>query len=350
MLDSEAGRASAGVALGRVLAEQGTTTLVRGACGGPCSIAFAGGRTRLLGFGGRLTFQRPTTAASAATGAGDLMRATADFLATRGIRQDFVQDALARDERQPWLPPPLTLFEAGVISGIIIHGETLDRQAYPAAAVQAIVDDTGALPPFQALKALDPAAFDASQLRLRQLLMREGTGDPDADAYRHAVRTELHDAALRALPLTSDAAAARYLKADLDQLRVLRNSAPEVCRALLYPQFGVAAGDLSAFLTEDTERAYRDALQAVLVDAQSGDKRPPRDPQSAADRQQVLSAVLGRYPPVFSSGISRPEEFRALDALSVCAFHISLREDILALPPPRDGATLRRMTAEVLGH
>lgn len=345
-LDSRDGRASAGVALGRALAEGGVTTLVRGVCDSPCSTAFTGGARRLLAHGGRLGFHQPSAARGGLEG---VTAASAAFMAGRGVRADFIDAAFHRDHAEPWTPPPRALFEAGVIHGVLIGEQVVDATAYPAAAVQALLDDAAALPSFQAFRTLDAAAFDASQARLRAVLSADGSGDPDSPLYRHALRRELHDAALRYLPVTSDAAALGYLKADLDRLRVLRSSDPEVCRALIYPQFSQAA-DPSAALTEETQKTYDEALNAVLADALAGERRAPRDAQSAADRQQVLAAVLGRFPPVFAAGLSHPEEFRALEPLPVCAFHVALREELLTLPPPRSGAALRRMAPEILGH
>jgi hypothetical protein len=347
VLDSDSGRASAGVALGSWLAEGRYTTVVRGRCVGPCSVAFAGGSTRLLAYGGTLAFYPPVPG-QAGVGPNEIAATTARFLAARGIREDFVKKALGVEGRESWVPPPRELFDGGVISGAIVDGRVVDAQAYPAAAVQSILDGVAAEAPFKALKALDAAAFDASQARLRKLLTGVGSGDPHSAGLRHALRGELHDAALRYLPVTSDTAAARYLKARLDVLRVLRSSDADLCRSLIYPRLG-HAGDPSDDLAEATAGEYNAALEAVLVDARAGDKRAPRDAQSAADRQQVLRAVLGRYPPVFARGIGHPDEFGALDARSVCAFHIALLEDIAALPAPRIGSAMRRLSAEVLG-
>jgi hypothetical protein len=352
VLDSDDGRASAGVALGNFLAEGDYTTLVRQRCASPCSTAFAGGKRRLLEYGGTLAFHQPVSGRS---GDGDddelkqITDASAAFLVARGVDQGFVAKAFSRSDAEQWAPSPRALFKAGVITAAVVAGQEVDAENYATAAVQAILDGTAALPPFKALKALDAAAFDASQARLRKLLVEDGSGDPNSEEFRHAVRRELRDAAMRYLPATSDSAAQRYLKARLDQLRILRNSDPDVCRALIYPQFGHAA-DPAAYLTEATAAEDTSALEAVLVDAQAGDKRAPRDAQSAADRQQVLKSVLGRYPPVFSSGINHVDEFRALDSLSICAFHIALLEDIQALPAPRNGSALRRLTPEVLGR
>jgi hypothetical protein len=117
-LDSTGGRIGEAVKLNKLIREKGLTTYVSSGCHSACTVAFAGGRTRILRQGAKLGFHAPAFPGMSKR---DLQEAAQDqvklFLAA-GFDRSFVEKALSTPSEDLWKPSIEVLLEAKAITGV----------------------------------------------------------------------------------------------------------------------------------------------------------------------------------------------------------------------------------------
>lgn len=118
MLESDGGQVQAGRAIGLFIAAKGLETRVEGRCFSACTLAFAGGASRVLGAEGVLgfhgyRFEDPMQVQTVDKAAiEDKDRA---FLEAQGIDAGFVEQVFATPPEELWTPSRAELHAAGVL-------------------------------------------------------------------------------------------------------------------------------------------------------------------------------------------------------------------------------------------
>lgn len=121
-LDSVGGRLGEGERLFRLIRELGLSTYVSSKCLSACTLAFAGGRERLLEKGAALGFHRGSFPGASESEFDSLQYGV---FAAAGFDSTFIEKALSTPHKDLWKPPPDILLAARVITGVI------DGTAFP---------------------------------------------------------------------------------------------------------------------------------------------------------------------------------------------------------------------------
>ena len=155
-LTSEGGLADEGQALAEVIAAHRLTTFVPDYCVSACTLAFVGGRERLLMDGARLGFHAPyQEGILGQTFAGDAKEQRAAYI-NAGLSADFVDEALTVAPDDLWIPERQQLLAAHVATGYV------DRYRFPDSILDGAADGQGArdavLRNFSMLKGIDVAS------------------------------------------------------------------------------------------------------------------------------------------------------------------------------------------------
>ncbi len=282
-LTSDGGLADEGQALGDVIAAHHLTTYVPDYCVSACTLAFAGGRERLVMRDARLGFHAPyAEGVFGQVFRGDVSGARAVY-ATAGIAPDFIDKALAVAADDMWYPEGDRLIAAHVVTGIV------DRSRFPDSNLDADPTQAGAR---------------ATVLRNFPILVGLDAGSPAAlidriaawylEAYRHdwsegRVVKDLHALSDSAIALAiADADDAALVDLAHYVATAMRDADPKDCVAI------GARGDLiAAAAVLGSDDADATATAATLIDAAIKGKHAAA---SATPRRSTLIAFQDAAP------------------------------------------------------
>lgn len=114
-LDSVGGRLGEGERLFTLIRERGLSTYVSSRCLSACTLAFAGGRERLLKKGAALGFHKGSFPGVSESEFDSLQY---KVFTTAGFDSRFIEKALSTPHKDLWKPPLDVLLAAGVITGV----------------------------------------------------------------------------------------------------------------------------------------------------------------------------------------------------------------------------------------
>lgn len=226
-LDSIGGRLGEGAALNAVIKENGLTTFVAAKCLSAGTLAFAGGKQRILKPGAVLGFHR------GAFGGEDQVDDHQDGLERRifldaGFSRSFIDKALATPNKEMWTPTTSVLLAEGVITSVN-DGEGFATSGYGANVSRDSLDQTlqQAGPIYIALKERFPEFYNEL---LDQFYAGISKGDLEGNVIQ-TLRAKLFGYIRRLLPLADDAVLIGFANLAADQYEMLGKSAPAACYA-----------------------------------------------------------------------------------------------------------------------
>jgi hypothetical protein len=114
-LDSAGGRLGEAEKLFTLIRERGLSTYVSSRCFSACTLAFAGGRERILKRGATLGFHKAEFPGVSENEFDDLQLKVFN---AAGFDSRFIERALSTPHKDLWMPPPDVLLAAGVITGV----------------------------------------------------------------------------------------------------------------------------------------------------------------------------------------------------------------------------------------
>lgn len=120
-LDSPGGFVNEAVALNKVIRSKGLDTYVSSECISACTIAFAGGRRRILRQGAVLGFHGPTSPSMTKQQLAEslkLQRKIFRILVAAGFDGKFVDQAFSTPHSELWKPSAAVLLQAGAITAV----------------------------------------------------------------------------------------------------------------------------------------------------------------------------------------------------------------------------------------
>jgi hypothetical protein len=139
------------------------------------------------------------------------------------------------------------------------------------------------------------------------------------------------------VPRASDAAAVRVGRALVASLEGLQERDPEQCYRFLFP--GVAGPPRGAAADEDDRLLA--ALREAVATARDGSAEPLDRKAAAKQLEAVFHHLRGEHG-VDVDVLSKPQA-PSVDRSRVCAVTIALYSELVALPPPAAGQTLRHV-------
>lgn len=226
-LDSVGGRLGEGAALNAVIKENGLTTFVATKCMSACTLAFAGGKQRILKTGAVLGFHR------GAFGGKDQVDDHEGGLQRRifldaGFSRSFIDKALSTPNKEMWTPPASELLAHGVITSVN-NGESFAISGYGANVSRDALDQSlqkaGAV--YVALKERFPDFYNEL---VDQFHAGISKGTPEGNVVQ-ALRAKMFDHIRSLLPQADDAVLIGFANLAADQYEMLGRSAPAACYA-----------------------------------------------------------------------------------------------------------------------
>jgi hypothetical protein len=131
-LDSSGGRLGEGEKLFALIRERGLSTYVPSKCFSACTLAFAGGRERVLRRGAALGFHKAEFPGVSESEFDGLQH---KVFSAAGFDGRFIDRALSTPHRDLWMPPPDVLLAARVITGVSDGVPVRHASASPLTAV-----------------------------------------------------------------------------------------------------------------------------------------------------------------------------------------------------------------------
>jgi GYF domain 2 len=264
-LDSVGGRLGEGAALNAVIKENGLTTFVATKCMSACTLAFAGGKQRILKKGAVLGFHR------GAFGGEDQVDDHQGGLERRifleaGFSRSFIDKALSTPNKEMWTPPASELLAQGVITSVN-DGEAFAISGYGASVSREVLDQSlqkaGAV--YVALKERFPDFYNEL---VEQFYAGISKGEPEGNVIQ-GLRAKMFGHIHSLLPQADDAVLIGFANLAADQYEMLGRSAPAACYA-----YASGEGRKSYAETLSPDLVKRElALDEQIV--KTATKRPP---------------------------------------------------------------------------
>jgi hypothetical protein len=226
-LDSVGGRLGEGAALNAIIKENGLTTFVATKCMSACTVAFAGGKQRILKKGAVLGFHRGAFGGEDQVDDRDGGIQRRIFL-DAGFSRSFIDKALSTPNKEMWTPTTSVLLAEGVITSVN-DGEGFAISGYGASVSREVLDQSlqkaGAV--YVALKERFPDFYNEL---IDQFYAGISKGEPEGNVIQ-ALRTKMFDHILGLLPEADDAVLIGFANLAADQYEMLGRSAPAACYA-----------------------------------------------------------------------------------------------------------------------
>lgn len=230
-LTSNGGRVHEGEALMKLIRQRQLTAYVPSYCESACTVAFLGGRLRIMREGAVLGFHKPGLAGMSADFGDDAAELDAGLFRAAGIADDFIEKMHTSDFEDIWHPSEFELQRAGLVDAFVNGYEYvdsdrvgLDPKKYESGLLEQKV--------FRNLKTADEAAFSwvaGEYLRDTEGGMSRGDAVARMLARVFALRNEM-------APWSSRAAFFDFLETTRHASVNLIKAGGERCLAAVHPE------------------------------------------------------------------------------------------------------------------
>ncbi len=334
-LDSVGGRLGEGEKLFKLIRDRGLNTYVSSKCLSACTLAFAGGRERLLLKGATLGFHK---GAFPGVSEGDFDSLQQQVFTTAGFASTFIEMALATPHRDMYRPSPEVLLAAKVITGITdgtvfaASGLGANFTKEKAAASLAKVG-----PVFQSIQTRFPAQFSSIVDEYYEGILK---GKTEAEMIE-TIRGRMLPFIVSLIPQADDDVLVDYNNILIDQYSFLSAKNPSIC-------YSYAAGT-------DPKANYSTELSRDLVQRELAVQE--RVVKTAAKRSQtnpsVVTPLLAKLRKELMAKGLTDADFKLLESTVVerskhsqyCRMIILFFREIGRLPPPQNAIVLRQIFA-----
>ncbi len=334
-LDSVGGRLGEGAALNAVIKENGLTTFVAAKCMSACTLAFAGGKQRILKKDAVLGFHR------GAFGGEDQVDDQKGGIQRRifleaGFSRSFIDKALSTPNKDMLTPPVSELLAQGVITSVD-DGKGFAISGYGAKVSRDILDQSlqkaGAV--YAALKEHSPDFYNELLDAFYAGISKGEVEGSVIQSLRAKMLSHIHGL----LPLADDAVVIAFANLAADQYEMLGKSAPAACYA---------------YASGEGRNSYADTLSPDLIKRElaldeqivkTAAKRPPNGDTTASWKK------IGKN--LAAKGISQ-DEFALMSAENLepskharyCDVIIRLYREITSLPSAEAVVVLREIFSD----
>jgi hypothetical protein len=337
-LNSSGGRVGEARKLRDLFGSRGLTTYTSSGCFSACTIAYMGGRKRLIAPAAQLGFHRysfPGTADKEFQS--QYEKDKRDWLA-RGFARSFVDRAFATPHNDMWRPTHRELFQAGVLTGYPGSDEVAISGLKPG-DLGTIEARLAKEPLFAALKAHEPAVYNQIVAEFRSGVQQ---GKSMAELQQR-MGPLLLDVLARRLPYASDSALCSFVAVLLEQIEVLYGADPALCYSYIMGEAGGRDAGVRLFSKELRKKEVAATSEIILsaIDEKHGLPNKERAVRG-------LVAVMGPLARLYGNDIlmlDDPELAKANKA-RYCEICYQLYRAILQLKKQESGAILRYMFSQ----
>jgi hypothetical protein len=337
-LDSVGGRIGEAAKLNSLIRERQLDAYVSANCLSACTIAFAGGRKRILRNGAKLGFHAPAFPGMSASELADAAQDQKDIFAAAGFNKAFVDRALSTPNSEMWEPPADVLLQAGAITAKSDGTEYAVSGLGPNPGKERIGDLlTQWLPILQALKVRYPDEYGAVVQAYYDGFVDGKTENETA----LAARAKLAGTIATLTPLADDAVLVDVGNLYADQYSALGAKNPALCYQYAS---GVGSGITGSDIPSDLAKRENEVDKRVVETA----AKKPVTPESVTD---ALWKKIGVQ--LKAKGIAA-EQIDLIGSMSVtpgryaeyCTVAVLLYREISKLPQNEAGTLLRQLLSE----
>jgi hypothetical protein len=195
-------------------------------------------------------------------------------------------------------------------------------------------------PLYVALKDKDPQSYALIRDRFAEGIRRGSTSLAMLSEVRSVFQGQVLPKYLKAAP---DVALVNYWNVQVEEIRYMRVTNPQVCLQYLFPAAQSAPVDLGKFLGADL--LARD-LAALTVMIQETGSATPRSATNAteADLSALMARVVATDPKIAAVFI-KPADYYAQPAV-LCGAFVTLFENVGTLPPAKAAPIIRSIFAK----
>jgi hypothetical protein len=118
-IESDGGRLSEGMRIGRMVRNRGLHTMVLTHCESAGTFIFISGRERIVAPKARIGFHRPSGVVPRSDGYEEVRQ----FMKEAGISEEFIDRVLSTSPDDMWYPTYEEMRQAGVVTGQLVDGE-----------------------------------------------------------------------------------------------------------------------------------------------------------------------------------------------------------------------------------
>jgi hypothetical protein len=336
-LDSPGGRVGEAIALNQIIRANGLDTYVSSECMSACTIAFAGGKHRVLRKSAVLGFHAGSFPGMTKEDLATHSKAQKGILLAAGFEEKFIDQALSTPSSELWVPAEPVLLQARAITAV----SDGDDFALSGVGVSPTKADLGAILS-KALALMGPlkTRFPSSYDLIAQAYFdgfQSGKTEVESTAAARAVLQSTLD---RLKPLANDDVLADLGAVFSDQFRALGAKSAALC-------YQYASGAVDTVTISE--------LPAALIERENElNKRVVETAASRAPGNEALKDVWTKFTTALASQGITEAQLELLDGRPVpadkygdyCAAATTLFGEISRLPPGEAGAIMRDILAE----
>jgi hypothetical protein len=337
-LDSLGGRIGEAIKLNSLIRQRKLDTYVSANCLSACTVAFAGGRKRVLRNGAKLGFHAPAFPGTSASELAEAAKDQKDIFAAAGFNEAFVDRALSTPSSELWEPSADVLLQAGAITASS-DGSEYAVSGFGANPTKQHIGDqlTKWLPVLQALRVRFPDEYDGVVQAYYDSFVSGQTEDEAALAVR--AKLVVTFATLR--PLADDAVLVDVGNVYADQYSALGAKNPALCYQYASGIGNrVTASDIPSELVKRENEINKRVVETAA-------KRPVT-PESLSNAlwkkigtQLGAKGVATEQLDLIGSGSVSPGRYA-----EYCTVAVLLYREIGKLPQKEAGTLLRQLLSE----
>jgi hypothetical protein len=337
-LDSLGGRIGEAIRLNKLIRENGISTYVSAECYSACTVAFAGGRTRILREGAKLGFHAPSFPGISKQELLNIAQDQVNAFSAAGFDRNFVDKALTTPSDQLWKPSDDVLLAAHVITG------TSDGSDFAVSGLGAETSRdqiasklTSAAPILQTLRLKFPADYDQVIAAYYDSFV---AGKTEIQAVI-AAKDRLNEALLSIRPMADDQVLVDLAIALADEYVSLNAKSPTLC----YQYISGNSGNVD----------FSESIPETLLDREKEINR--RAIETASLRQELKEAAVSELTKrlgirLEAKGVSR-EQFDLISSSKVpssryseyCNTWIALFREVSQFRVAEGGSIMRQLFA-----
>lgn len=337
-LNSEGGRVSEARNLRDLIGSKGLTTFTASGCFSACTLAYAGGKERLIAKDANLGFhQYSFPGAKARDFLSEYEKDKQDWL-SRGFANDFVNRAFSTPNNEMWKPTHRELFLAGFVTGYP-ESDDVAATGFKLGDLENIEVEFAKNPLFSALKTYEPETYSSMLSELRSGLQK---GRSQAE-LREKVFPSLQSVYMQRLPYASDSAIRSFATLFLEQMEVLYAVDTVLCYDYIFGQGRSAKLDVTKYFSKELKEKEFLVMEEVIRSAATQKHGPPQEKEIERQRAGILKSLVRRYGDDVQM-LADPELGKTNKA-KMCQLTYEFYKSILGLPEQESGPFLRFMFA-----
>ena len=336
-LNSGGGRVEEAKKLGRLITSRGLSTYTASECSSACTLAYAGGKNRLLHKNGKLGFHQFSFPGLDADGRTAAQEKAKEYLADRGVKKWFTDKAFLEPSDSMWYPTQEELLSAGVVLAAASE-EQVALSGIRDSDMAVLEQELLKVDMYSALKEFEPATYQSILTKIRNGVQRGRT----MTDVREEVMPDMQAVYMAKLPYGSDGAVIAIAHVMIYQLRELQAKGGTLCTDYLSQD---AARSRRANIALSLEARLKEGAAAgELIRTASNGQYGPK-PGAAFD--QEIDRLVGGLYEKWGQDVALIGQYEdmSLDQAKVCEITIEMLERLAAYPQRQAGQLLRTMFA-----